>query len=115
MEWQGAGVSPEEIVQKPNEIIVYPNPLIPNSLRDGQAKILWLGEQISEGMEFVIFNIKGQKVRCIPGTTKLRGGKFQASWNLLDNEGLKVSSGIYFIRVKADDIYLAQRKITVIR
>ncbi|MDP8210084.1 MAG: choice-of-anchor Q domain-containing protein, partial [Candidatus Stygibacter australis] len=62
VEWQGTENSSDEISVLPDELIIYPNPLIAGNLRDGNAKILWLGEN-SDDISIEIFNIKGQKLR----------------------------------------------------
>jgi hypothetical protein len=112
IEWQGTPVNYDDLVQKPMEIMVYPNPLISSQLRDGQAKILWLGESESEDMEFEIFNLKGQRIRELKiDNVKLKINT--AYWDLKDNSGSQVSSGVYFIRMKAGGEYKAQRKVVV--
>jgi hypothetical protein len=113
VEWQGTGMSQEEIVQSRDDIIIYPNPLIAGSLRDGMAKILWSGEDSGEEIYFEIFNIKGQRIyKC--KIENVRCKIKEVSWDLCDDGGNPVSSGIYFIRVKSGADYLAQKKLTVV-
>ncbi|MFA5246165.1 MAG: choice-of-anchor Q domain-containing protein, partial [Pedobacter sp.] len=113
VEWQGTPVNYDELVQKPMEIMVYPNPLIATKLRDGQARILWSGEVVTEAMQFEIFNLKGQRIREL--RIKDEGLKNNtAYWDLRDNAGSQVASGVYFIRMKADGEYKAQRKVVVV-
>ena len=125
IEWQGTGNNYDEIVEKPDELIIYPNPLITGNLRDGKAKILWLGED-TDDLSFEIFNIKGQRLRKLnpPRRTRIenvihRGGQEckmnSVEWDLCDDAGDVVSSGVYFVRVKAGDEYQSQQKVTVIR
>ncbi|MCF7913351.1 MAG: DUF1565 domain-containing protein [Candidatus Cloacimonetes bacterium] len=113
VEWQGTPVSHDEVIQNPLEIIVYPNPLFTDRLRDGGAKILWQGE-LFEDMCIEIFNIKGQRLRKL----KIENGKLEMNssvWDLCDEAGNSVSSGVYFVRLKAGDEYVAQRKVTVVK
>ncbi|MCF7920385.1 MAG: hypothetical protein K9N06_10795 [Candidatus Cloacimonetes bacterium] len=104
----------EDEISSGNYLYVYPNPLISDQLRDGQAKILWMGDVCDE-MQIEIFNVKGQRVRTLSkdGTRNSELGTRTAYWDLTDNSGSRVSSGVYFIRVKAEGEYLAQRKITL--
>ena len=97
----------------PDELIIYPNPLIAGNLRDGNAKILWLGEN-SDDISIEIFNIKGQKLRKL----KIENVKCKMNsveWNLCDDNGKQVSSGVYFVRMKTAEEYIYQTKVTVIR
>ena len=113
VEWQGTGNNNNEIVEKPDELIIYPNPLIAGNLRDGKAKILWMGES-SDELSIDIFNIKGQRIR----TLKIKNSQFricEAGWDLRNAAGEIVSSGVYFVRVKAGDNYIAQSKVTVVK
>ncbi|MCF7920277.1 MAG: T9SS type A sorting domain-containing protein [Candidatus Cloacimonetes bacterium] len=110
IEWQGTPIDFDEIVQKPSEMMVYPNPIIPGIMRDGKAMIEWRGEDISGDASLEIFNVKGQCVRKL----KMENGKLKiktTEWDLTDNSGSRVSSGVYFIRMKADGEYKAQCKV----
>ncbi|MEA2096912.1 MAG: choice-of-anchor Q domain-containing protein, partial [Candidatus Cloacimonadota bacterium] len=72
-EWNGWGVPADEnVISFANDLYVYPNPLIASQMRDGKAKILWMGEASSD-MQFEIFNVKGQKVR----TLKIQNSKLK--------------------------------------
>jgi hypothetical protein len=103
----------DEIIKMNDQFLVYPNPLIAGSLRDGMAKILWSGEDSGEEIYFEIFNIKGQRIyKC--KIENVRCKIKEISWDLCDDGGNPVSSGIYFIRVKSGADYLAQKKLTVV-
>jgi hypothetical protein len=115
-EWQYPGKYDEnEIPQADSEIIIYPNPLVSGRLRINKAKIIWLGEQSRKTVSFDIFNIKGQKMRRDLIAEKQDSGFWLADWNLLDNYGENISSGIYLVRVKSDDQFVAQKKVTILR
>ena len=112
IEWQGTPINLDDIAQKPMELMVYPNPLISSQLRDGKAKIMWVGDQIPADMQFDIYNVRGQRVREL----KIENVKLKintVNWDLRDSSGSKVSSGVYFVRMKGDGVYYAQRKVTV--
>jgi len=98
IEWQGTGNDLDEIVQKPDEILIYPNPLISSQLRDGKAKIMWMGDS-SKDLSIEVFNIKGQRLRKL----KIENVKCKmnsVSWDLRDEAGEMVSSGVYFCEGK---------------
>jgi len=64
--------------------------------------------------ELSIYNIKGQRLRSL----KIHNSKFkitQASWDLRDDAGDIVSSGVYFLRVSRDGEFIEQGKLTVIK
>jgi hypothetical protein len=70
----------------------YPNPFNPTTI---------IGFNLSEN-DFVlidIYNAKGQKIKTLHNTF-LTKGKHQVVWNGTDENGLSVSSGIYFYRLK---------------
>ncbi|MDP8210733.1 MAG: DUF1565 domain-containing protein [Candidatus Stygibacter australis] len=112
-EWQYPDSNDEnEIAELEENIIIYPNPISFN-MRDSKVKILWMGES-SDGLNIEIFNIKGQRIR----TLKIQNSQLkiaQAAWDLCDDAGEIVSSGVYFVRVKAGDNYIAQSKVTVVK
>ena len=41
--------------------------------------------------------------------------EYFANWDMSNNAGEQVSTGVYFIRIKNKDQYISQRKITVVR
>ncbi|MCF7912951.1 MAG: T9SS type A sorting domain-containing protein [Candidatus Cloacimonetes bacterium] len=103
----------ENVIAVNNDLLVYPNPLH-NSMRSGKANILWQGDNGGEEISFDIFNIKGQRLREL----KIENEKLKMNssvWDLCDEGGDVVSSGVYFVRVKAGGEYVAQRKLTVVK
>jgi len=64
--------------------------------------------------EVEIYNLRGQKVKSITTTGKKSNTGFEYDWNLKDANNKKVSSGIYFIRVKVDRKTKISKKITVL-
>jgi hypothetical protein len=110
-EWQYPNANDHnEIPQPVDKTIVYPNPLYARELRDGMVKIMWSGDNVLEEINFEIFNIKGQIIRSF----KIDERRRNAEWDLCDDAGNAVSSGVYFVRVKAGNGYVAQTKVTVL-
>jgi len=103
----------DDVIAVDNSLLVYPNPISFNSMRDSKVKILWMGES-SDELSIDIFNIKGQRIR----TLKIQNSQFricEAGWDLCDESGKLVSSGVYFVRIKAGDNYIAQQKMTMVK
>jgi len=68
----------------------------------------------SDDISIEIFNIKGQKLRSF----KIQNSQFkinEVGWDLCDEAGNIVSSGVYFVRLKSAGEYLSQAKVTVIK
>ena len=68
----------------------------------------------TEHHEVEIYNLRGQKVNIITDTGKKSNTGFEYDWNLKDVNDRKVSSGIYFIRIKVDGKTKISKKITVL-
>jgi len=116
VEWQGTGVSQEEIVQSPDAILVYPNPVHINQGR-GSVFIYYPASSDEAVYELSIYNIKGQKLRKLKiedGKQETGDGRGSVIWDGKDDRGNFVSSGVYFVRVKVGDEYIAQKKVTVV-
>ncbi len=84
----------------------YPNPFNPSttisfslttSLRNASAR----QAEISENMELVIYNLKGQKVKTLPVTQS--GDEGLVIWNGKDQNNQPVSSGIYFYKLNTEN------------
>jgi len=72
----------------------YPNPFNPTTNINYNV----YGEDVQT--ELVVYNIKGQKVKQLV-SEKLSTGKYTIVWNGVDEQGSKVSSGVYFYKMKA--------------
>ncbi len=102
-----SGVENEIIQNKDIALRNYPNPFNP------ETTIRFTAEN-TENAEIVIYNIKGQKVRTLNiENCKLNIGK--TVWNGTDENNQPVSSGIYFYRLKVDDISIATRKCLLLK
>ncbi|MCB0275375.1 MAG: T9SS type A sorting domain-containing protein, partial [Calditrichaeota bacterium] len=64
-------------------------------------------------VKITVFNVIGQQVRVLVNESKL-AGSHNVMWNGLDDHGKQVSSGIYFLQMKAGD-FTKVRKMSLIR
>ncbi len=85
----------------------YPNPFNPvtaidfNLPEDGMVKIS-------------VFNLLGQEVRTLKAGS-MSAGSYQVVWNSQDNDGRKVSSGLYFYRLVVDRKVIATKKMILLQ
>ena len=88
----------------------YPNPV---SLRGAQSPVTHISFNLQKAsnLQVTVYNIFGQEVRKL-----VRGshgsGKHAAVWDLRDDKGELVSTGIYFYRLQAGD-FLATKKLII--
>lgn len=61
-----------------------------------------------------VFNVVGQKVRDIILGQRQKAGSYTLTWNGRDNQGMQVSSGLYFYRIRADN-FVKTRKMTLLK
>ncbi len=116
----------------PDKIIlsIYPNPVLVNGSKGGYAFIEFtLPEKAKEQPVIDIYNLKGQKVRSITLTQSYndmirkaglsksfnKNGEFYSTvFDCKDSKGQKLSSGIYIIRVAADNL-MTTGKMTILK
>lgn len=84
----------------------YPNPFNPST-------VIKYTLAHRADVELTIFNILGQSVRTLVNEN-LAAGDHTVVWNGLNEQGEKVSSGIYFYRIKTDD-YVQSRKMILLK
>jgi hypothetical protein len=61
--------------------------------------MLW---QLKEWVELSVYNLKGQKLRCL--LAEPRGyGIYSCAWDARDAAGRQVASGVYLLTMKAGD------------
>lgn len=75
---------------------IYPNPFNTNTL------IMYNIDKSDIQIFMSVFNIKGQKVKTL-FVGKAKSGTHRLEWNGLDQQGNRMSSGIYFIRLQSPD------------
>ena len=100
------GVDEDGIIHN-KELFVYPNPFNP------EMTVVFFTTESTENTEINIYNVRGQKVANLVNAV-LTAGEHSVVWHGKDDRGKQVSSGVYFVRVKIGEEYVAQRKITVI-
>jgi hypothetical protein len=59
-----------------------------------------------------IYNVKGQRIRTLLDGS-LYGGHYTRIWDARDDQGWRVSAGVYFVRVKAGET-ISTRKVVVL-
>lgn len=84
----------------------YPNPFTPvTTISFNLAK--------SEQVTLDIYNVKGAKVRTVV-SGQLPGGSYSRTWNGTDDNGVALSSGIYFARMTAGE-YTSTAKLVMLK
>lgn len=91
-----------EILQADN-LANYPNPFNPETTISFQLKSN-LNTHLS------IYNLKGQLVKSFP-TPHLKIGNNEIVWNGKDNHNREVASGIYFLKLKNDNLITSKKMI----
>jgi hypothetical protein len=86
-------VANDDLVQSPiSKLSVYPNPFNPSTTIAFQTPV-------AQPLSVELYNLKGQKVRCLLDGT-LESGNHRLVWDGKDDHGRQVSSGIYFAMVR---------------
>ena len=88
----------------------YPNPFYPNRQKAGVSIKFALKKSSKVALD--IFNIKGQKVKTLIDDN-LKSGIHKIVWNGKDNFGKRVSSGVYFYRIKTSDYRKIQKMVLI--
>jgi hypothetical protein len=81
----------------------YPNPFNPST------KICYTLKNPGPA-ELSVYNIKGQKVATLVNT-EMTAGNHEVVWNGKDENGVGVSSGIYFYRLESGSVSLTKKMI----
>jgi parallel beta-helix repeat protein len=97
------------VLAKPG-LALHPSPN-PRGARGGF--VVELG-QPAERVVIEIFDVAGRRVRVIRGED-LRAGRHELRWDGRNEAGQPVSSGIYFVRARADGRYETRAKVLVYR
>jgi len=86
----------------------FPNPFNPSTT---------IAFDIPEGQKvhvtLNVYNMRGQLVRSLVNEVRNEGA-YQIQWDGMDNNGGKVSSGVYFYRIKAGD-FSNTRKMVILK
>jgi flagellar hook assembly protein FlgD len=94
---------------------IYPNPFNPSGAgRSPTTTISFsLTAKDAKNAKIEIFNLKGQKVKQLVNE-QLPAGQHSVIWNGTDNNGTKISSGLYLVRMKSGK-YTSLKKIILLR
>ena len=84
----------------------YPNPFNPSTTIRYQLSVVGR-------VELTIFNISGQYITTLVKQEQVVGN-YQVQWDGRDNQGIEVSSGVYFYRLKAEAL-INTRKMLLVR
>jgi len=93
----------EESAVIPYSFSCYPNPFNP------ETTVSFSLETEAE-VELEIYNIKGQKIRTLVNET-FRPNTYNITWNGDNGSGYKVSSGVYFVKLKINNEVLTNKVI----
>ena len=91
-------LSVEELAGIPDEFKLsnnYPNPFNPTTSIEFNIPI-------ASQVTLTIYNITGQEIAKIHNDFA-EVGKYKATWNGMDNNGIKAPSGVYFYEVSSDN------------
>ena len=104
-EWQGTDNTNDELPITNYELSNYPNPFNP---------VTYVEFSILEDSEVLlsIYNIKGQFVKTLIDSN-IKKGKHQVIWNGKNEFGQSVSSGIYYCRLKSDNLETFRKMILI--
>ncbi|MBW7997550.1 MAG: T9SS type A sorting domain-containing protein [Candidatus Glassbacteria bacterium] len=101
-------LSPKALLPKDFALSNFPNPFNPSTT---------IAYDIPEGdnvqVQLKVYNIRGQLVRTLVNESKSEGS-YQIQWDGSDNYGRKVSSGVYFYRIKAGE-FSQTRKMVILK
>ncbi len=84
----------------------YPNPFNPTTT-------IKFSTPKTSKCELIIYNIKGQAVKHLVSGSKSRG-IYKTEWNADDDNGKRVSSGVYFYRLNIDG-HISTRKMVLMK
>lgn len=101
----GTEIDDDEIDIYNIQLSNYPNPFNPSTT------ISFSTTENTENTELIIYNLKGQKVKSLPINQFNNSPVQQVIWNGTDNNGNKVSSGIYMYKLVTDQETFTKKMI----
>ncbi|MCF7793836.1 MAG: CotH kinase family protein [Candidatus Cloacimonetes bacterium] len=105
----GVSVQEDIIISPDFDLSNYPNPFNPTTTISFN-----LSNEQNEQVELVIYNLKGQQVKTFSNLPISQSTNQQIVWNGTDQTGKPVSSGVYFVRIKAGN-HSASNKILLLK
>ena len=106
----GGLLSVEELAGIPDEFKLsnnYPNPFNPTTSIEFNIPI-------ASQVTLTIYNITGQEIAKIHNDFA-EVGKYKATWNGMDNNGIKAPSGVYFYELRAENHFQKVKKMTLLK
>lgn len=103
-------LSVEELAGIPDEFKLsnnYPNPFNPTTSIEFNIPI-------ASQVTLTIYNITGQEIAKIHNDFA-EVGKYKATWNGMDNNGIKAPSGVYFYELRAENHFQKVKKMTLLK
>ena len=98
----------ENIINKKKSLLSnYPNPFNPST-------IISFDIPNKSNIEVIIYNIKGQKVKTLIKDSYFRG-QYKVIWNGEDDNGTRVSSGVYFYMLKVNGKLNSVKKMLLLK
>ena len=85
----------EQLLVNNERIINYPNPF------SSSTTISFSTTEHTENTELIIYNTKGQKIKSFPNQQINKSSNQQILWNGKNENGIPVSSGIYFYKLRS--------------
>jgi len=82
----------------------YPNPFNP------ATKIQYSIPKGSD-VKITIFNLQGEEIKKLVNNQFQKAGSYEAVWNGVNNFGSKVSSGVYFYKIEANNFIQTRRMV----
>ncbi|MCD4696855.1 MAG: right-handed parallel beta-helix repeat-containing protein [Bacteroidales bacterium] len=113
-EWQGTGTTQNQVPITQNQLTNYPNPFNPSGAGRSPSTTIKLDLAESGKIELAIYNIKGQKIKTLMDAYSCKG-HFEIIWRGTDENGKKVASGNYFIKLKVNGEEKSVRKCTLLK
>lgn len=85
---------------------IYPNPFVSNST-------LELDVKNTHSLSVDVYNIKGQLVKNLRDNKLVNKGSLKLTWDGTDNNHKKLSSGVYFYRLKSDKQQMLKKVLLI--
>ena len=110
---ESTAVAPED-TRLPDEkfLLLYQN--YPNPFNASTTITYTIPKGVRERIHIEIYDILGRLIRTLVDDRK-QPGRYTKHWDGRDNQGNRVSSGLYFHRIEAGGNFTSTRKMTILR
>ncbi len=116
-----AGSDPGNPASTPQTVtdVAGPGAVAPTELRIAGANpastvaLFQYNVSVSGPARLEVFDLRGRRIRTLANERQSKTGSFQTPWDLRNETGIRVPSGVYFVRLRTAD-KTDVRKITVI-